>query len=324
MNIAVTGGAGFIGSNLCDLLVKKNHNVLCIDNFHDYYSPEKKRQNIRELMQSKLFELCECDVKNAGQLTRVFKQGKVEAVAHLAAVPGVRQSIEKPLPYLNNNIVGTMNVLEAAKECKVKKFVFASSSSVYGDSKKIPFVETDKADSQLSPYAFTKRSGELLCRTYHNLYGLPVVCLRLFTVYGPRNRPDMAVGKFAEMIYREKPLPIYGSTSLERDYTFVADVTAAILAALNSDLGFEVINIGNSRPVPISRIVSLLEAGIGKKAKLENVGFQKGDAKATCADISKAKKLFGYSPSISIEEGIERFVGWYLKSRKTAGKRKWL
>lgn len=314
MNIVVTGGAGFIGSNLCDLLVKENHNVLCIDNFNDYYSPEMKRQNIKGLMQNRLFKLCECDVTNAGELAKAFKQNNIEAVAHLAAIPGVRQSIKNPVQYISNNIAGTLNTLEAARECNAKKFVFASSSSVYGNSEKVPFTESEPADSQLSPYAFTKRSGELLCQTYHNMYGMPIVCLRLFTVFGPRNRPDMAVRKFAQMVSKGETLPIYGSMDLKRDYTFVGDITPAILSALNTGLGFETINLGNSKPASLSKLISIIESALGKKAKLENVGFQKGDAKTTCADISKAKRLLGYNPKVSLEEGIEIFIKWFLQN----------
>ncbi len=313
MKIAVTGGAGFIGSNLCDFLVEKNHSILCIDNFNDYYSPNIKRKNIAHLLKIPSFKLLELDIKNKPVLENLLRTEKPDAIVHLAALPGVRSSIENPSPYIENNIQGTLNLLQAAKDFSTK-IIFASSSSVYGDSKKIPFKEDDPANSQLSPYAFSKRAGELLCQTYNNLYNIPIVCFRFFTVFGIRNRPDMAVSKFTRLMLEEKPLPVYGSTDLKRDYTFVDDIVPTISTALETDFGFEIVNLGNNKPEPLSKLISAIEESTGKKALIENKGFQKGDAKETCADIEKAKRLFGYNPKVSLEEGIQRFVKWYKKN----------
>lgn len=313
--ILVTGGAGFIGSHVCQALIDKGEKVICVDNFCDYYDPDIKRDNIKDLLIKDAFILKEVDILDTKALRDIFKQHKVTKVVHLAARGGVRPSIEEPKLYEEVNIRGTLNLLELAREFPVDKFVFSSSSSVYGRNKKVPFSEEDRVDDQVSPYAFTKRAAELLCRTYHNLYKINIVCLRFFTVYGPRGRPDMAVYKFTKRINEGKEIQIYGDGSSSRDYTYIADIVDGILAAVQADVNFEIINLGDSNPIKLSYVISLIEKNIGKKAVIKQVGKQKGDVDTTFADISKAARILGYKPKISIEDGIRLFVKHYLKTK---------
>lgn len=312
-NFLVTGGAGFIGSHVCENLLGNSFKVICIDDFNDYYDPKIKENNIKPFLQNKNFKLYRNDITDLQKLKRIFQENKIDAILHLAARAGVRASIENPLIYVKTNAEGTLNLLEMAKKFKVKKFVFASSSSVYGLTK-VPFSENSELNP-ISPYAATKISAELLCKTYHNLYKIPTVCLRLFTVYGPRGRPDMAPYKFMKLILEGKEIPLYGDGSSKRDYTYVSDIIDGIMLSLEKDFAFEIINLGNSSPVELKKFISILEKHIGKKAKIKQLEEQKGDMPITYANISKAKRLLGFKPKTSLELGIKKMVAWYLNSR---------
>ena len=309
--ILVTGAAGFIGSHVCEALIKEKKQVIGIDNFNDYYSPKIKESNITSLKQNNNFTLYKEDIKNPGAFKNIFKNNKIDKIIHLAARVGVRPSISMPDIYIKDNVQGTLNMLESAKENGIKNFVFGSSSSVYGGNKKIPFSENDDVNSQISPYGFTKRSCELLCNTYHNLYGINIACLRFFTVYGPRGRPDMAIYKFTKMINEGKEIEVYGDGASKRDYTYISDIARGILLALEKNNGFKVINLGNNNPIVLKDVISSIENNLGKKAKIKKVQKQPGDMDATYADISKAKKLLQWSPKINFDEGIKNFVGWF-------------
>lgn len=312
-SIIVTGGAGFIGSHVCEALVSKGENVVCIDNFNDYYNPEIKEKNIKEM--NERLVLYKADITDIEKLRAIFKKHSIKAIIHLAARGGVRPSIENPFIYEKVNINGTLNLLELAKEFNVKKFVFGSSSSVYGKNKKTPFSEDDVVEDQVSPYAFTKKAGELLCRTYSNLYGISIACLRFFTVYGPRGRPDMAIYKFTKMIDQDKEIEMYGDGSSKRDYTCITDIVDGILAVLEKEFKFEIINLGGGNPVELRQMISLIEKELGKKAAIKQTEMQKGDVDITYADISKAEKMLDYKPKVKIEQGINLFVKWYKNER---------
>ena len=309
-SILVTGGAGFIGSHLCEALLEKDCNVMAVDNFNDYYNPKIKENNIKGLLENKRFSLYRSDITDLNALEAIFRKSSIDAVLHIAARAGVRASIENPFIYVKANIEGTLNVLEIAKKFRIKKLVFASSSSVYGLSK-VPFSERMNVNSPMSPYAATKASCELLCRNYSNLYGIPAVCLRLFTVYGPRGRPDMAPYKFMKLLLEEKELPIYGDGTSKRDYTYVQDIVAGIIASMEKEINFEIINLGNSNPVGLRQFIAILEKHTGKKAKIKKMPEQQGDVPITYADISKAGNLLGWKPKVSLDEGTKKMVGWY-------------
>lgn len=312
MSILVTGGAGFIGSSLIDKLIKKDEKVICLDNFNDYYSPEIKKENISSYLDKKNFKLVVGDILDKELLKRVFKKEKVKIVVHLAARAGVRPSLLNPHLYEEVNIGGTLNLLELSRE--IENFVFASSSSVYGVNSKIPFSEDDPIEKPVSPYAATKRAAELLCYTYHHLYNIPLVCLRFFTAYGPRQRPDMAIHKFTKLIDKGKKITMFGSGKSRRDYTYISDIIEGLTSSLYKKFSFEIINLGNSRTVELRHLISLIEKGLRKKAKVKQLPDQLGDVPITYAKIDKAKRLLGYKPEIKIEEGIERFVFWYKNS----------
>ena len=314
--ILVTGAAGFIGSHVCEALVKEKKQVIGVDNFNDYYSPKIKESNIETLKQHNNFSLYKKDIKNPDSLKKIFKDNKIEKIIHLAARVGIRPSISMPDIYIKDNIQGTLNMLEFAKENGVKNFVFGSSSSVYGGNKKIPFSENDEVNNQISPYGFTKRSCELLCNTYHNLYGINMACLRFFTVYGPRGRPDMAIYKFTKMINEGKEIEVYGDRTSRRDYTCISDIVRGILLALEKNNGFDIINLGDNNPIMLKDVISLIENNLGKKAKIKLVEKQQGDMEVTYADISKAKKLLGWSPEIDFKQGIKIFTEWFKNNKK--------
>jgi len=321
--ILVTGGAGFIGSHLTETLLKSRQKVIVIDNFNDFYDPEIKRGNLKEIKakMGKLgisednLQIMVGDIRNAEQMDKLFAAYPIQLVVHLAAMAGVRPSISAPLLYNDVNINGTLNLLEMCRKYGVKKFVFASSSSVYGNNKKVPFAEDDFVDHPISPYAATKRAGELLCHTYHHLYGMDVACLRFFTVYGPRQRPDLAIHKFTNLIFNDEEIPFYGDGTTERDYTYIDDIIDGVVKAIrwvHTGQGiYEIFNLGESRTVSLKEMVATLENEIGKKARVKVLPMQPGDVQRTCADISKAKKILGYQPSTPFEEGIKRFVQWY-------------
>ena len=315
MSVLVTGGAGFIGSHLVERLVGRGDRVVCLDNFDDFYPPEVKRANIAAALDGGLCELVEGDIRDADLCARLLRRGDVEAVVHLAARAGVRPSIEQPALYQEVNCTGTLNLLEAVRHGRpVRRFLFGSSSSVYGVNSKVPFSEDDPVGRPISPYAATKRAGELLCHVYQHLYGVPIVCLRLFTVYGPRQRPDLAIHKFARLIDADGPIPAYGDGTSRRDYTFVSDIVDGIVAALDvpeGRLGWQIINLRNSEPVALRALITLLEGGLGKQAQVLWLPEQPGDVPVTCADISRARELLGYAPSYPIRQGIAEFVEWF-------------
>ena len=325
--VLVTGGAGFIGSHLCEKLVLKGYKVISVDSFNDYYSPKLKRNNIQEIidtitidgLDAKSFLSVEGDIRDLSLLQSVFSIHDIDTVVHLAAYAGVRPSICNPALYYDVNIVGTMNLLEVLKKYGIKKLVFASSSSVYGNNEKLPFCEDDIVDSPISPYAASKKSGELMCHVYHHLYNINTACLRFFTVYGPRQRPDLAIRKFTELILNDREISVYGDGSTERDYTFISDIIDGIVKSIDwiqSDQSkFDIFNLGESKTISLLEMIATIEKAIGKKAKKNNHPEQEGDVKKTFADIKKAKNVLGYNPSTEFEEGIKVFVDWLLKSR---------
>lgn len=309
-HILVTGGAGFIGSHLCEYLLQADHHVVCVDNFNDFYDPAIKERNISSIMDHPRFSLTKADIRSSDDLAMVFKKTKPELVIHLAAMPGVIPSIENPLNYFDVNVMGTLTVLEAMRKFNVNKLLFASSSSVYGNNSKIPFAESDPVINQISPYASSKRAGELMCYTYHSLYGFDIFCLRFFTVYGPRQRPDLAIHKFTGRIIANKPIQIFGDGSSSRDYTYIADIVNGIYNSINRLEGFGIYNLGGSEPVSLCRMIETIEEALGKKAIREYLPPQPGDVERTFADISKARKELDYSPGFDFRKGIEEFIRW--------------
>lgn len=321
-SVLITGGAGFIGSHLSERLLKDGWRVICLDNFDTFYDPEIKRNNISPLLKDKNFTLLEGDIRDYSLLRNLFNRENIDTVVHIAARAGVRPSINEPILYYDVNVRGTMNLLDMAKDYHVKRFIFASSSSVYGSvygEKKVPFTEEDNVDNPISPYAATKKAGELICYTYHHLYNIPVVCLRFFTVYGPRQRPEMAVHKFTRLLYEGKAVPVYGDGSSRRDYTYIEDIIDGVVASLHTELSYEIINLGESRTVELRGLISLIEENIGKKASIEWLPVQPGDVPITYADITKARKLLGYNPRVEITEGIKKFVEWFMEHEKGRG-----
>ncbi|WP_372663131.1 GDP-mannose 4,6-dehydratase [Cohnella sp.] len=321
--IVVTGGAGFIGSHLCEALLLKGNKIINIDSFNDYYEPMIKRNNVKETQDfvetnaipSDRYLVQEGDIRDFEFLNRVFEENEVDTIVHLAASAGVRPSIHNPVLYTDVNINGTVNLLEISKKYNIKSFVFASSSSVYGNNSKVPFAEGDVVDFPISPYAATKKAGELLCHTYHSLYEINMACLRFFTVYGPRQRPDLAIYKFTKLISEGLPIPYYGDGSTERDYTYIEDiidgVTKAIQWAGEGEGKYEVFNLGESNTISLNRMVEAIEHEVGKKAEINRMPMQPGDVNRTFADVSKAKQDLGYNPKWHFEDGISKFVEWF-------------
>ena len=309
MKALVTGAAGFIGSHLCERLLADGCTVIGIDNFDDFYDPQIKRRNISGCLKNKNFQLIEADIRDSTAMDEVVGDG-VEIIVHLAARAGVRPSIAQPLLYADVNINGTMVLLQAAAKHKVAKFIFGSSSSVYGNSEKLPFSEDDNVDFPISPYAATKKAGELICHTYHHLYGIAITCLRFFTVYGPRQRPDLAIHKFAKLIEQGKPIPVYGDGTMMRDFTYIDDIIDGTVAAMQKYAGFEIYNLGESKPITVNDLVTEIEKALGKKPVREYVPAQPGDVERTYADVSKAVRELGYNPSTTIQAGLTKFVTW--------------
>ena len=317
--ILITGGAGFIGSHVVDrLLAEGDWQVSVVDDFNDFYEPRIKRANVKRHDQNPNYRLFEADIRNQTSLKRIFAENAFACIVHLAARAGVRPSLKEPLLYAETNVNGTMNLLELAREYRIPQFVFGSSSSVYGINAKVPFSEDDPIRQPISPYAATKAAGELLCHTYTHLYGMRGVCLRFFTVYGPRQRPDLAIHKFARLISEGKPIPVFGDGTTRRDYTFIEDIVAGVRAAIDYDQSdYEVINLGESRTVELRELISLLEQELGATAKIDRQPLQPGDVPQTFADITKARQLLAYNPQTQIEAGIRKFVAWFRESRKS-------
>ena len=319
-NILVTGGAGFIGSHLVERLLSESvWRVSVVDNFNEFYSPETKRANIEKHLNSPDFSLYETDICCRESLRRAFAENEFDAIVHLAAWAGVRPSLENPSVYVQTNVDGTLNMLDLAKEYGVKQFVFGSSSSVYGINSKVPFSENDKISKPISPYAATKAAGELLCHTYSHLYDIRTICLRFFTVYGARQRPDLAIHKFSRLIWNNKPIQMFGDGATRRDYTYIDDVIEGVRAAIDYDKSnHEVFNLGESQTIELKHLIGLLEKNLGKKAFIEKKPMQPGDVPVTYADISKAKELLDYNPQTKIEDGIPKFTDWFLKNQQLA------
>lgn len=312
-NILITGGAGFIGSHLVDrLLGEGGWQITVVDDFNDFYSPDIKRANIAAHLTSPNYKLVETDIRDYTSLESVFAENKFETVVHLAARAGVRPSLAEPRLYTETNVNGTVNLLELARQHGVRQFVFGSSSSVYGINSKVPFAEDDRIHQPISPYAATKAAGELICHTYAHLYDIRVVCLRFFTVYGARQRPDLAIHKFSKLITTGKPIQVFGDGTARRDYTYIDDIIQGVRAAIDYDRSrFEIFNLGESQTTELSELISLLEKHLDTKAIIDRQPPQPGDVPVTFADISKSREQLGYDPTTKIAEGIPKFVDWF-------------
>lgn len=323
MRILVTGAAGFIGSHLCEALLKQGHAVIGLDNFNDFYSPTVKKKNVSEIEKTAKsgkgsFQCVTGDICDEALVSSLFSKNSFDAIIHLAAMAGVRPSIQNPALYEKVNGLGTVTLLEAAQKAKIKHFIFGSSSSVYGLNKKVPFAETDPVDLPYSPYAATKRAGELSCQVFHQLYGMNMAILRFFTVYGPRQRPDLAIHKFTKLILEGKPVPILGDGSFKRDFTYVDDIIDGVTKSLawitKQKSAFEIFNLGESATTSVLELIELLEKETSKKTKKEFLPPQPGDVPITYADITKSKKILGYNPQTPLSEGIPLFIKWLTNS----------
>jgi len=309
--ILVTGVAGFIGSNLCRKLLDTGYKVVGLDNFDPFYDRRIKQQNISGFLSDNYFTFVEGDIRDPVVLSEIFIQHKPGLVIHLAAKTGVRPSIHDPAGYYDVNAMGTLHLLNMMQQNGVTRMIFSSSSSLYGNSRKVPFSESDPVDTPVSPYAASKKSAELICYTYSFLYDFDITCLRLFTVYGPGQRPDLAIHKFTHALFGSEPIPVYGDGSTGRDYTHITDILSGIMACLSNMGGYRIYNLGNAGMVTLTRLITLLEKHTGRKALTRFLPRQAGDVDLTSADISKATEELGYSPRISIDDGIRDFVGWY-------------
>jgi UDP-glucuronate 4-epimerase len=314
MNFLVTGGAGFIGSHVCERLLQSGHAVWALDDLNPFYSPAVKEKNLREIASlGKPFTFVAKDLSDVKALEKLFQEARFDQVIHLAARAGVRPSLDEPEFFQQVNVEGTVNILEAARRHGVKKALLASSSSVYGVNKKVPFAESDPVFSVISPYAASKLACEALGHVYHHVYGMDVTMLRFFTVYGPRQRPDLAIHKFAKLISAGKPIPVYGDGSTARDYTYISDIVDGVIACAEGKFGYEIFNLGGSETVTLARLIELLEKSLGRKAVIERLPEQPGDVPLTYADITKSRKFLGYSPKVKIEQGIPIFVEWFKR-----------
>ncbi|MFQ5491512.1 MAG: NAD-dependent epimerase/dehydratase family protein [Phycisphaerae bacterium] len=309
----VTGAAGFIGSHVCEALLGRGFEVIGLDCLDDFYDPGVKRANLRACGDHDGFSLVEGDIRDAAVVASVLQAG-VDVVVHLAARAGVRPSIENPLLYQDVNVCGTCVLLEAAKAAGVERFIFASSSSVYGNNRKVPFSESDRVDYPISPYAASKKAGELLCHAYHHLFEMSITCLRFFTVYGARQRPDLAIHKFTRLIEAGQAIPVFGDGSMKRDHTYIDDIVAGVMAAVERCAGYHIYNLGHSQPVGLSDLIAAIEEALGKKAMIQRLPPQPGDVETTYADVSLARRELGYEPSTSLASGLERFVSWFRAS----------
>ncbi|MCE5348293.1 MAG: GDP-mannose 4,6-dehydratase [Bacteroidales bacterium] len=311
--ILVTGGAGFIGSNLSDRLLNLGFLVICLDNFDPFYYETIKRDNIKIALKHPGYKLIEGDIRDKAFIDTIFKTQGIDMVIHLAAKAGVRPSIADPPGYFDTNVMGTINILEAMRSYNVKKMIFASSSSVYGNNPQVPFSENNNVDYPVSPYAATKKAAELLCHTYYHLFKFDIFCLRFFTVYGPRQRPDLAIHKFTDLILNNQPIEIYGDGNSSRDYTYIDDIVDGIIRSTKKLKGYEIINLGGGKPVSLITMIITLEKMLNKTAKKIHLPFQQGDVNTTNADTTKARKLLEYSPATDFDFGIREFIKWKLK-----------
>ncbi len=321
-HILVTGGAGFIGSHLSRRLLARGDRVTVLDDFNDFYRPEIKRRNIARLAAGpggERLSLHEGDIRDAALIERLFAGAGFDAVVHLAARAGVRPSLREPVLYEEVNCIGTLRLLEACRRHGPRTFLFGSSSSVYGINSKVPFAEDDEVNLPISPYATTKRAGELLCYNYHHLYGLRTACLRFFTVYGPAQRPEMAIHKFTDLLARGRTVPLFGDGGSRRDYTYVDDIVDGLLATLALAPGFEILNLGGADTTSLAELVRLIAAELAVEPRIEYLAAEPGDVPITYADVSKAAHLLGYSPKVPIREGLRRFVRWYLEQHADLG-----
>src|SRR5213079_188295 len=314
MRILVTGGAGFIGSHLVEKLLPDGYSVAILDDFNDFYDPQIKRANIAAV--AKDIAVHDVDLRDGDKISNLFRREKFDAIAHLAARAGVRPSIQQPQLYYDTNVAGSLHLLEGARTSGIERFIFASSSSVYGAAKKVPFSEEEHLTQTLSPYAATKIGGEFLCSTYSHLYKLRIVALRYFTVYGARQRPDLAIHQFTRKIHAGEPIDQFGDGTTRRDYTYIDDIIEGTMAALNYDGAmFDVFNLGESQTIQLKDLIAAIENALGKKAKINRLPEQPGDMPLTCADISKARKLLGYNPTTRLSDGLPRFIDWFLRMK---------
>lgn len=311
----VTGGAGFIGSSLSERLVKEGNKVVAIDNFCDFYNPKIKENNVKELIKNSNFKLYRNDIRDKEAVKKIFEENSIDIVMHLAAMAGVRPSIENPVLYQDVNCMGTQNILEEMKAHNIKNLVMASSSSVYGNCKEVPFKESMVVDFAISPYAATKKANEVMTHVYHKLFDFNVIMLRFFTVYGPKQRPDLAINKFTRLMLEDKEIPMFGDGTTSRDYTYIDDIVDGIIRSCNyvenNDNVYEILNLGNSSPVSLKEMIDIIGQVVGVEPKIKQLPMQPGDVDRTFADVSKAKELIGYNPKTSFKEGIENFVNWY-------------
>lgn len=316
----ITGGAGFIGSTLSEKLLEEGNKVVVIDNFCDFYNPKIKENNVKELLKNENFKLYREDIRDRQAVKKIFDENKIDVVMSLAAMAGVRPSIENPILYQEVNCLGTQNILEEMKSHNVKNGVFASSSSVYGNCKEVPFREDMIVDFAISPYAATKKANEVMSHVYHKLYDINIIMLRFFTVYGPKQRPDLAINKFTRLMLEDKEIPMFGDGNTSRDYTYVDDIVNGIIKSceytLNNKNVYEILNIGNSSPTSLREMINTIAEVLNIEPKIKQLPMQPGDVNRTYADISKANKLLGYKPNTTFEEGIKKFVEWYRKNQK--------
>lgn len=309
--ILITGGAGFIGSNLVDRLAAGRWSIVVVDNFDSFYAPAVKQRNLASAGLLPNVQCVEADIRDAAAMRALFERHRFDTVVHLAARAGVRPSIEDPLLYADVNVNGTVVLLDQARRHGCQRFIFASSSSVYGNNRKVPFHEDDRVDHPISPYAATKKAGELICHTFHHLYHMPITCLRFFTVYGPRCRPDLAIAKFTSLIDRGQPVPMFGDGTMRRDFTHISDILDGICRAIDRCRAFHIYNLGESRPIELRSMIDTIAAALGKPARIESHPRPPGDVDVTYADVSRARAELGYAPRTRFEDGIAEYVRWY-------------
>lgn len=316
----ITGGAGFIGSSLTKKLLEKGNKVVTIDNFCDFYNTKIKENNIKEFEENKNYKIYRADIRDRQAIKKIFDENEIDIVMHLAAMAGVRPSIENPVLYQEVNCMGTQNILEEMKAHNIKNLIMASSSSVYGNCKEVPFREDMVVDYAISPYAATKKANEVMTHVYHKLFDMNVIMLRFFTVYGPKQRPDLAINKFTRLMLEDKEIPMFGDGTTSRDYTYIDDIVDGIQRSceycMNNKDVYEILNIGNSSPVSLREMIQTIGKALNKEPKIKQLPMQPGDVDRTYADISKAKKLIGYEPKVSFEQGIKNFIEWYKKNKE--------